>query len=475
MSLGNPTNIIIIVLLALAAITFMIASLTGGGKWRRLYDEEREEYASYAEGADNELRATRQRVAELERDVGSLQRQHADALASIAKLKAEIADSVARTAEVVPLTIVPPAPPPAPTPVAIVEPLVEPLPGEPEPEAAVTEIATASVETPAAPITPLPIAPESAADSAAARPIASVEHALSELPPAPIGGITPLRAPDPVPELGVAQAAPEPDDAHHAALPEEVESEATAVAPITSEVPPVEATVAEAVQAQEVDAEETHDAPEPADDAAHAASEPPAIEAALLEQALEPVTTTAPVGLSEEAHAAPLVEEAVFEEIHEPSHGAAPVEAIDANETIPPAVEQEATFSEPIVEATTAADQPVVAAVEAPADPSPTVAEPVPADTASAGPTKSWFGSGRRDNLNRLRGVDPLVANRLFALGVTTYDDIVQLSQEDEMALEQRLGVPAGFITREQWRTQASLLRFGKEDEFNERFGKLDA
>ncbi|MEG3148087.1 hypothetical protein U1839_25850 [Sphingomonas sp. RT2P30] len=460
----------------------MIASLTGGGKWRRLYDEEREEYASYAEGADNELRAARQRVAELERDVGSLQRQHADALASIAKLKAGIADSATRTAAVVPLTIVPPAPPPAP--VTVVEPPVEQLRGEPETEAAVTEVATTSVEAPVAPITPLPIAPESTADSAAARPIASVEHALSELPPAPISGITPLRAPDPVPELSVAQPAPEPDDLQDAALPDHVESDATAVAPITPEAASAEEAVADAVQAQEVHAEAVHDvAPEPASDAAHATSEPPAIEAALLEQTHEPVTTTAPVALSEEAHTAPLVEEAVFEEIHEPPHGATPVEATDANESIPPAVEQEPTVNEPIIEAATAADEPVVATTHEPVvatvepreEPLPVVAEPVPADTASAEPAKSWFGSGRRDNLNRLRGVDTLITNRLFALGVTTYDDIVQLSQEDEMALEQRLGVPAGFITREQWRTQASLLRFGKEDEFNERFGKLYA
>ena len=59
--------------------------------------------------------------------------------------------------------------------------------------------------------------------------------------------------------------------------------------------------------------------------------------------------------------------------------------------------------------------------------------------------------------------------------GITSFDDLVLLSQEDEMALEQRLGLPAGYITREQWRDQASLLRFGKDAEFNERFGGVEA
>src|SRR3569623_3610276 len=70
-------------LLGLAGIMFVIASLIGRKKWRRLYDEERDEYASYAEGADTELRAARLRIAELERDHEALQQAHSDALARI--------------------------------------------------------------------------------------------------------------------------------------------------------------------------------------------------------------------------------------------------------------------------------------------------------------------------------------------------------------------------------------------------------
>lgn len=398
MSLGNPTNIVIVALLGLAAVTLLIASLTGGKKWRRLYDEEREEYASYAEGADTELRAARQRIAELEHELGTLQQQHSDALVSIDNLKAEAA---ARTASVVPLAIVPPSP--AAEAAFVAEPAVEPAPAEPVIEEPAIAAAAIDEPLPVVPAAPLPIAPETVADNADARPIASVDAALSELPPAPISGATPLRAPDPVPELRVSEAPVEADHADPATAPlvEVTEGEAD-VAPIVPD--------------------------------------------------------------------APVVEEAVFEEVHEAADVAEPVAAA---ETIAPPVhvEPETVAEAPLNEA------PAVDVVTASEEPAAPVAAPTPEvrEAAPAEPVKTWFGSGRRDDLTRLSGVEPLISNRLFALGVTTYDDIVQLSQEDEMALEQRLGVPAGFITREQWRTQAGLLRLGKEDEFNERFGRLEA
>lgn len=73
--------------------------------------------------------------------------------------------------------------------------------------------------------------------------------------------------------------------------------------------------------------------------------------------------------------------------------------------------------------------------------------------------------------LARLRGVDDATAARLAEVGIASFDDIEQLSAEDEMALEERIGVPAGFIAREQLRSQAALLRAGNESEFAERFG----
>lgn len=102
-------------------------------------------------------------------------------------------------------------------------------------------------------------------------------------------------------------------------------------------------------------------------------------------------------------------------------------------------------------------------------------AEPTraPHDKAAdpAMPVKGWFGSSGQDDLTRLRGIDGPMNTRLFGLGVTRFEDIEKLTAEDEMALEQRLAVPVGYIGREQWRHQAALLRAGDLSNHAERFG----
>jgi len=295
-SLGNPTNIIIIALLGLAALLFLIASFTGGGKWRRLYQEESEDYAAYADRADGDLRTARQRIADLEASHAALEREHADALAQIAQLKASPPTTEA------PVTVPP-----------------------------IREVVAEPVAPPVAVAEHRPIASETLAEAADARPIAAFGVPMTELPPAPILGVTPLRA-----------------------------------------------------------------------------EEPPA----------------------------PEITDAEFTEAHDGAHEPAPA----------------------MVEAAVA----------------PTEAAPANAAPAAEEPAKAWFGASKRDDLTRMRGVDSVMNTRLFGLGVTSFDDVVHLSQEDEMALEQRLGVPAGYITREQWREQASLLRFGKDAEFHERFGNAE-
>ncbi len=61
----------------------------------------------------------------------------------------------------------------------------------------------------------------------------------------------------------------------------------------------------------------------------------------------------------------------------------------------------------------------------------------------------------------RHEGIDPPLAERLEALGVNTIRDIATLTLEDELALELRLGLNAGTIARDQWRSQAQLLDSG--------------
>ena len=75
------------------------------------------------------------------------------------------------------------------------------------------------------------------------------------------------------------------------------------------------------------------------------------------------------------------------------------------------------------------------------------------------GPNDVRLGPGSNDDLTRIRGIDPALSTRLFGLGVVRFSDIEKLTTVDEMALEQRLGLPAGFVAHEQWRNQAAKLR----------------
>lgn len=141
------------------------------------------------------------------------------------------------------------------------------------------------------------------------------------------------------------------------------------------------------------------------------------------------------------------------------------------------------TAAIPIAGESPLADEPTVDQVEADPEPEPAtdavtggeaapVENKVPVEAGSA-PIVEEISSA--DTLTRLRGLDTTLAAKLNGLGVTRFEEIEKLSAEDEIALEERLGVPAGFIAREQWRSQAALLRAGNEAEFKERYGLLDA
>ena len=174
---------------------------------------------------------------------------------------------------------------------------------------------------------------------------------------------------------------------------------------------------------------------------------------------------------------APVVEPVVAEPepvIAPPLVAVAPVTAEPVVETVPAA----AVEPEPVV--TTAEPEPVIAPV-AEAAPVAEIVEPAPAAPEVATeppppvPDKAWLGAAGYNDLTQIRGIDSGLNNRLFGLGVTRFADIEKLSAQDEMALEQRLNVPAGFIAREQWRDQAALLRAGNFAEHSARFGSVGA
>ncbi len=97
-----------------------------------------------------------------------------------------------------------------------------------------------------------------------------------------------------------------------------------------------------------------------------------------------------------------------------------------------------------------------------------TTAAPVAAASAAAS-ARATTNLDSRD-LTRIRGIDAPLAGRLNELGVTRFEDVESFNDEDEMALEERLGLPAGYIKRERWQEQAHLLRTGRDGEHSERF-----
>ncbi|MEP7005828.1 MAG: hypothetical protein ABI810_07585, partial [Sphingomonas bacterium] len=139
-----------------------------------------------------------------------------------------------------------------------------------------------------------------------------------------------------------------------------------------------------------------------------------------------------------------------------------------------------AVASEPVgAPAVLVEPEPFIAPVKA--EPVAEIVEPAPAapevvaEPAPPAPDKAWLGAAGYNDLTQVRGIDSGLNNRLFGLGVTRFADIEKLSAQDEMALEQRLNVPAGFIAREQWREQAALLRAGNFAEHSARFGSVGA
>jgi predicted flap endonuclease-1-like 5' DNA nuclease len=88
-----------------------------------------------------------------------------------------------------------------------------------------------------------------------------------------------------------------------------------------------------------------------------------------------------------------------------------------------------------------------------------------------AGGTIAAAASGKRDDLALIRGVGRDGEDRLNALGIHGYRDIEKLTPADEAALEGSLGYAPGRIAEEHWREQAHMLRTGKTEELQARYG----
>jgi len=138
---------------------------------------------------------------------------------------------------------------------------------------------------------------------------------------------------------------------------------------------------------------------------------------------------------------------------------------------LPPVVE-EAPAPEPLADEPIAAAAPLDAspaslasdiAEPTPApEPEPVAPEPAPAPAAPAG-----------DDLTRMKGVGPRLAERLASVGIISFAQLAALTPEEANTLDARLGDFQGRIHRDRWIEQASFL--AKEDiaGFEGVFGKL--
>jgi predicted flap endonuclease-1-like 5' DNA nuclease len=95
-------------------------------------------------------------------------------------------------------------------------------------------------------------------------------------------------------------------------------------------------------------------------------------------------------------------------------------------------------------------------------------AAPLPADAPARG---AWLGSGKPDDLARIRGIDEPLATQLNEAGIASYGDIERLSDADAADLERRLALGDSTVARDEWREQARLLAAGRDADWHARYG----
>lgn len=123
----------------------------------------------------------------------------------------------------------------------------------------------------------------------------------------------------------------------------------------------------------------------------------------------------------------------------------------------PPSIPEPAPEPEP----SPLADEPIAAA--APLDAS-------PASLAVSEPEAAPAGA---DDFTRMKGVGPKLAERLNALGVTSFAQIAALTPEQADALDAQLGTFQGRMHRDRWIEQAGFLARGDTAGYEAVFGKL--
>jgi predicted flap endonuclease-1-like 5' DNA nuclease len=81
--------------------------------------------------------------------------------------------------------------------------------------------------------------------------------------------------------------------------------------------------------------------------------------------------------------------------------------------------------------------------------------------------------SGPPDNLRLLKGVGPKLAAQLNEFGITRFDQLAGLTENEVALLDRRMGAFEGRIARDRLVEQACYLERGDTDGFEAKFGKL--
>ena len=98
---------------------------------------------------------------------------------------------------------------------------------------------------------------------------------------------------------------------------------------------------------------------------------------------------------------------------------------------------------------------------------------PVPLAGDFAGIAFPPHSTDHPDELTRLKGVGPKLEAMLNDQGITRYEQLASLDDQELAALEERLGAFKGRLTRDRVVEQARLLASGDTEGFEATFGKL--
>ena len=80
---------------------------------------------------------------------------------------------------------------------------------------------------------------------------------------------------------------------------------------------------------------------------------------------------------------------------------------------------------------------------------------------------------GASDDLQRIKGVGPKLADMLVSRGFTRFEQLASLGSEEVELLDSQLGPFRGRIRRDRIAEQATYLARGDVDGFEQHFGKL--